>query len=118
MATRVLPQIGHWYSHRDKGLMFQVVALDDGGYIEIQDYDGDVDELDLDSWLAMPLEPAAPPDDRHGPWTDIDDGAADASSVGGGATRDRWTQIIANSMSADELPPTEDIDTLRDPLPH
>ena len=73
MGTRLIPEVGHWYSHRDKGQMFQVVAYDeDDGYVEIQDFDGDVDELDLDTWFAMPLDPAEAPEDWTGPVDDID----------------------------------------------
>jgi hypothetical protein len=68
MTTRLIPEVGHWYAHRDKGQMFQVVAVDEEQRaIEIQDFDGDVDEIDFDGWHAMPLEPAEPPEDWTGP---------------------------------------------------
>jgi hypothetical protein len=73
MATRLIPEVGHWYAHRDKGQMFQVVAYDaDDGYVEIQDFDGDVDELDLDTWFAMPLDAAEAPEDWSGPVDDVE----------------------------------------------
>jgi hypothetical protein len=73
MVTRKLPEVGQWYSHRDKGQMFQVVAFDeDDGLIELQDFDGDVDEVDLDTWHAMPLDPAEAPEDWSGPVDDVD----------------------------------------------
>jgi hypothetical protein len=82
MGTRMIPEVGHWYAHRDKGQMFQVVAYDeDDGYIEIQDFDGDVDELDLDSWFAMPLDPAEAPEDWSGPVDDVE--AQDLSDASG-----------------------------------
>jgi hypothetical protein len=83
MATRLIPEIGHWYAHRDKGQMFQVVAFDrDDGYVEIQDFDGDVDELDLDTWFAMPLDPAEAPEDWTGPVDDVEaDNVGDASGT-------------------------------------
>ena len=31
MPTRLMPEIGRWYAHRDKGLVFQVVAVDEAG---------------------------------------------------------------------------------------
>jgi hypothetical protein len=73
MVNRTLPEVGQWYAHRDKGQMFQVVAFDeDDGLIELQDFDGDVDEVDLDTWRAMPLDPAEPPEDWSGPVDDVD----------------------------------------------
>lgn len=79
MAIRNLPEVGQWYAHRDKGQTFQVVAFDeDDGLVELQDFDGDVDEVDLDTWHEMQLERAEPPEDWTGP---VDD--ADADDDGG-----------------------------------
>ena len=73
MSTRLLPEVGLWYAHRDKGQMFQVVAIDEEeGVVETQNFDGDVDEIDLDSWHAMPLARAEPPEDSTGPADDPD----------------------------------------------
>ena len=42
MSNRLPPIVGNWYSHRDKGETFQVVAVDaDFRTIEIQDFDGE-----------------------------------------------------------------------------
>jgi hypothetical protein len=73
MTQRVEPVVGAWYAHRGKGQLFQVVALDDeDGFVELQNFDGDVDEVDLDTWYAMPLDPAEPPEDWTGPVDDLD----------------------------------------------
>jgi hypothetical protein len=89
MTTRLMPEIGHWYAHRDKGQMFQVVAVDEmQDCVEIQDSDGDVDELDLESWFAMPLEPAAAPEDATGPADDPDLAEREYTLSGDGAERE------------------------------
>lgn len=68
MVNRKLPEVGQWYAHQDKGQLFQVVAFDeDDGLIELQDFDGGVDEVDLDTWHAMSLERAEAPEDWTGP---------------------------------------------------
>lgn len=68
MTIRPLPEVGCWYTHRDKGQMFQVVAVDeDEGVIETQDVDGDVDEVEFAEWRRMPLEAAEAPEDARGP---------------------------------------------------
>ena len=73
MSTRLRPEVGLWFSHRDKGQMFQVVAIDeDEGVVEIQDVDGDVDEIELDSWPTLLLERAEPPEDATGPTDESD----------------------------------------------
>ncbi len=90
MTTRLVPEIGQWYAHRDKGQMFQVVAVDaSGDCIEIQDSDGDVDELDLESWCAMLLEPSAAPEDATGPADDPDAAEREYTLSADGAEHER-----------------------------
>jgi len=73
MSHRLQPVVGNWYAHLDKGDVFQVVAYDeDDGTIEIQDFDGGLDEVDVDTWRSMPLEAAAPPEDWGGPVDDVE----------------------------------------------
>src|SRR6185295_19239751 len=73
MGNRLPPIVGNWYSHRDKGALFQVVALDEeAGTIEIQEYDGDLDEIDLEEWPALPVDTAAQPEDWGGPVDDVE----------------------------------------------
>ena len=62
------PIVGNWYRHLDKGQMFKVVALDEtAALIELQHFDGDIEEVDLTTWRAMDLEIAAEPEDWTGP---------------------------------------------------
>ncbi len=73
MSHRLQPIVGNWYAHQDKGDIFQVVAIDDhDGTIDIQEFDGDLDEVDLETWRAMPIEAAAPPEDWSGPVDDVE----------------------------------------------
>jgi len=61
------PVIGLWYRHLDKGQRFQVVALDEqDDSVEIQHYDGDIEELDLDTWHAMEIMPCESPENWSG----------------------------------------------------
>jgi hypothetical protein len=67
------PEIGQWYTHRDKGEVFQVVGYDDRSQsIEIQSFDGDVDEIDGATWQSLVLERCEPPEDWTGPMDDIE----------------------------------------------
>jgi len=57
----------------DKGEIFQVTSLDeDSGSIEIQNFDGDLDEVDAETWRALPLGLAEPPEDWTGPVDDVE----------------------------------------------
>jgi len=67
------PEIGQWYLHQDKGEMFLVTGYDDDARtVEIQNFDGDVDEIEAAAWSTLPLERAAPPEDWTGPLDDIE----------------------------------------------
>jgi hypothetical protein len=64
------PSVGSWY-RLDGGDLFEVVAIDDDdATIEIQYFDGTVEEMDLEDWEAhceeRALEPADPPEDWSG----------------------------------------------------
>jgi hypothetical protein len=65
------PGIGDWYRQKEGGALFEVVAFDDDdGTIEIQYFDGTVEEMDVDDWEAQwndgALESADPPEDWSG----------------------------------------------------
>lgn len=57
------PVIGHWFK-RPSGILFEVVAIDeDDATIEIQQFDGTIDEVDFEAWPKwMVVEVAAPED--------------------------------------------------------
>lgn len=60
------PAIGKWF-RRPNGALLEVVAVDeDGGTIEIQDFDGTIDEIELDAWRAHLLVEVAAPEDWSG----------------------------------------------------
>lgn len=63
---RFPPVIGDWY-RSVTGEIYEVVALDeDDGTVEIQYFDGSVEEYDLETWFEMVLEPVEPPEDWSG----------------------------------------------------
>lgn len=67
MATEADPIVTTWYKHLDKGQKFQVVAVDENDYlIEIQYFDGDIEEIDIDDWYLMDLEQIESPEDISG----------------------------------------------------
>jgi hypothetical protein len=62
------PIIGNWYRHLDKGQSFTVVAVDDDARtVEIQHFDGDLEEIDLDTWYLLPIELIEEPENWSGP---------------------------------------------------
>ncbi len=66
-------RIDQWYQRQDKGEAFLVTGYDDKSRtIEIQTFDGDVDEIDEEVWSTLPLEFAEPPENWTGPVDDVE----------------------------------------------
>ena len=60
------PVIGKWF-RRPNGSLFEVVALDEtDGTIEIQHFDGTIDEVELESWPELLLIEVSAPEDWSG----------------------------------------------------
>lgn len=86
-------QIGQWYLRWDKGEIFQVTGYDEeSGTIEVQAFDGDLDEIDEETWSELPLGLAEPPEDWTGPVDDVerdDLGYSETEMTG-----DDWSQPL------------------------
>ncbi len=116
------PEIGQWYMRADKGELFQIVAYDgQAGKIEIQTFDGDLDEIDGASWNSLAPERAAPPENWTGPVDDVD-----TNDLGYSETDMRpsdWTQPLQSMRvegdtgedSGPETEPERDDDSAEDP---
>ncbi len=64
--TSPTPVVGDWY-RRFNGALFEVVAIDrDDGTLEIQHFDGTIEEFDLEAWNEQDFEEAQPPEDWTG----------------------------------------------------
>jgi hypothetical protein len=73
MAIDQDPRLEQWYQHLDKGQRFKVVAIgEDEGAVEIQHFDGDLEELSLDEWYGLEIEPTETPEDWTGPVDDVE----------------------------------------------
>ena len=60
------PVIGQWFS-RPNGTLFEVVAVDeDDGTVEVQLFDGTIDEVDMEAWPELLLTEASAPEDWSG----------------------------------------------------
>ncbi|WP_455197354.1 DUF6763 family protein [Kaarinaea lacus] len=69
MSNDLDPILGNWYQHLDKGQLFRVVAIDeDNEVIEIQHFDGDLDEVEMSLWQEMDIDLAEEPENFSGPY--------------------------------------------------
>ncbi len=72
MPTEADPIIGTWYCHLDKGQRFFVVAVDERARtVDIQNFDGDVEEFEFSAWYQLDIEVCEAPENWSGPF-DID----------------------------------------------
>ncbi len=78
------PIVGNWYRNQESGTDFEVVAVDeDGQTVEIQYFEGEVEELDVDAWYELVLEPGEPPEDCSGALDDPERDDVDAGRTPG-----------------------------------
>lgn len=70
MSTEIEPVIGNWYKGEGDST-FEVIAVDDDS-VEIQYFDGGIEELDMASWNEMEIEEIEPPEDWSGPFDDLE----------------------------------------------
>ncbi len=101
MGNELDPVVGQWYRHRDKGEMFRVVAVDSAtGSIELQSFDGDVEEMDADAWRELDVEESGEPEDSSAPFDDIE-----TDDLGAGETAMTpadWRLSLEPALAAEE----------------
>lgn len=72
MPSEVDPIVGHWYLREEGGREFEVVAVNEGqGMVEVQSMDGDVENIDLEEWYELEMEPTEPPEEWSGGYDPI-----------------------------------------------
>ena len=73
MIGELEPIEGNWYQLLDKERDFMVVDVNEReGTVDIQHFDGDIEELEMEEWEEMDLEEIEPPEDWTGPLDDLE----------------------------------------------
>ena len=63
MAREYEPVVGQWYENVDENESFRVLSVDeDAELIEIEYLDGDVEEIDLETWRELDLDKTDEPE--------------------------------------------------------
>ena len=74
MGREFEPVAGKWYRDLEEEESFRVLSVDeDQELVEIEHLDGDIEELDLDTWAELDLEPTEEPEGWSGSGDDDDD---------------------------------------------
>lgn len=101
MPNELDPIIDQWYQRRDKGELFRVVATDStADVVEIQDFDGAIEELDFDSWQAMDMELAEAPEDWTGPFDEVE--ADDLGYSDMAMSEQNWRESLDTARTTEE----------------
>ena len=73
MIGELEPIEGNWYHHINTGQDFMVVDVNEAeGTVDIQYFDGNLEELELEEWEEMDLEEIEPPEDWTGPLDELE----------------------------------------------
>jgi len=87
------PIEGNWYLDLESNQKFEVVAVDeDSGTIEIQYFDGNIDEIDFDAWRELNLEPIEEPEDWTAPLDDVEPEDIPYSEMGLEEGTEEWEE--------------------------
>lgn len=67
MTNELDPLVGQWYFHLEKGQRFTVTAIDeDANIVEVQHFDGDLEEYNLSEWRDLDIELSEEPENWAG----------------------------------------------------
>jgi hypothetical protein len=68
------PVVGQWYENVEENEQFRVITVDeDALLVEIEYLDGDIEELDMDTWAEFDLEKIEQPEGWQGADLEDDD---------------------------------------------
>lgn len=67
MPNKLNPSCDQWYAHLNKGQLFFVSAIDeDGETVELQHFDGDLEEVTFEEWSELDIVQCAAPENWAG----------------------------------------------------
>ena len=91
MPNEFDPLIDQWYAYQDKGQRFYVTAIDEAtGSIEVQHFDGDIEEFTLDEWRELNIDLSVEPENWDGAldFGELDDLGTEVTDT----TQEDWTE--------------------------
>jgi hypothetical protein len=96
MPNELDPICNQWYSHIDKGQRFFVAATDEAtGTVEIQHFDGDLEEISVEEWRLWDIELSVAPENWAGPLDvgNVDDLGTEVTDTTGADWTDPLTEL-------------------------
>ncbi len=81
MAREYEPVAGQWYENVDENESFRVLSVDeDSELVEIEYLDGDIEEIDLETWHELDLDKIDQPEGWSGADDEEDEAEEDEDS--------------------------------------
>ena len=100
MPTDTDPIVENWYENQEENHRFKVIALDDAiGTVEIQHYDGSLEEIDIETWYLLDIEQIDNPDSWAGALDDLEQN--DSDYMDSELATDTWDTIPQAARSTD-----------------
>jgi hypothetical protein len=113
MTSATDPVVGEWYHMPEKALRFQVVAIDHHtDTVEIQYFDGAVDELEITAWYALDVERVEEPEDWTGPLDNIE--VDNLTPIGMEMRREDWAEPYDELLEKEHAGPRLSPATIED----
>lgn len=107
MARDYDPVQGQWYEDLEENEIFKVLSVDpDEEIVEIQYENGDIEEIDLDTWHELDLERAQEPEG----WASDDDDDEEEEDEDEDEDEDDWDEDEDEDWDEDEDDLDEDDD--------
>jgi hypothetical protein len=98
------PVPGQWYKDLDAEEVFQVLSVDpDEEILEVQYENGDIEELDLDTWHELDLDQAEQPEGWAGSEDDDDDEDFDLDEEEEEDEDDDWDEEEDDDWDDDDM---------------
>jgi hypothetical protein len=108
VAREFEPVVGQWYENIDENESFRVLSVDeDAELIELEYVDGDIEEIDVDTWAEFDLDKIEQPEG----WSGAPVGAKDDDDDDEEDEDDDWDEDEDDDDEDDDLDeddPTDD----------
>ena len=93
MAREFEPVVGQWYENIDENESFRVLSVDeDAELIEIEYLDGDIEEIDVDTWAEFDLDKIDQPEGWSGAEVGVKDKDKDKKDDDDDDEDDDWDE--------------------------
>jgi len=100
MAIESNPVVANWYQDRNREERFTIVAFDqDEGVLELQYENGDLEEIDIDTWYELDTEEVAMPEDWTLALDNMDE--QEAARVESESYEDDWNDEIMDTSDSE-----------------